>query len=69
MGKVWWEWEYGFEGEIKRSVLNMLSLGCLGDTQVEMLRRQLNARWDLGRTARCQSEKPECVRRHLKLQD
>ena len=58
--------------EVKRSDLNMLSLGCLLDTKIETSSRQLNTDvWGTGKRYSWQSksERPECVRRVLEPQD
>lgn len=58
--------------EIKSSVLNMRSLRCLLDTEIETLSRQLNTDvWGSGGRCswRCQAKRPECEGKYLKLQD
>lgn len=74
MGKV--QWGGGecvdLRREIKSSVLNMLSLGCLLDTEIETLKRQLNTDvWGSGGgyNWRYQSKRCECEGNYLKRQD
>lgn len=66
-GGAWQEGRVDLRREIKRSGLNMLRMGCLLDTKIETLNRQLNIDvWGPGGRYgwKHTSEKPECVRRY-----
>lgn len=71
-GEAWRKGCVDLGREIKRSDLNMLSLGCLLDTKIETLSRELNTDvWESGKrySWKHKYEIPECVKRYLEPQD